>query len=212
MRLYRFNHRAHPAIPNGPSLSRQGLLLEPCRRILRHFRQESGHYYWQTLVADDPARLLSCREQFGDERRDYARALRAHYHDGPPADWQSYYVSPYASAHPWEDFSETWACYLRLVALVADTEAARPLAGLAEREALAFACTATPDEGFLALLRRWLPASLRADRNRRPAPESAYARETPFSLTPPPVVIDKMAWIHRLMQDSLASVQRPRLA
>ena len=69
-----------------------------------------------------------------------------------------------------------------------------------------------PDEGFRALLRRWLPTSLRADRNRRQGRETLYPREAPYPSLPPPAVIDKMAWIHQLMQDSLIAMHRPRLA
>src|SRR5205823_5664669 len=38
-----------------------------------------------------------------------------HYQNGPPADWQDRYVSAYASAHPWEDWAETWAHYLHMI-------------------------------------------------------------------------------------------------
>ena len=34
---------------------------------------------------------------------------------GAPADWQERFVSAYATAHPWEDFAETWAHYLHIV-------------------------------------------------------------------------------------------------
>ena len=33
----------------------------------------------------------------------------------PPADWQERFVSAYASAHPWEDWAETWAHYLHMI-------------------------------------------------------------------------------------------------
>ena len=39
----------------------------------------------------------------------------AHYSTGAPADWQNSFVSAYATAHPWEDFAETWAHYLHIV-------------------------------------------------------------------------------------------------
>jgi hypothetical protein len=52
---------------------------------------------------------------FGDDRQDYAEALQRYYAKGPPADWQSQFVSTYATAHPWEDFAETWAHYLHIV-------------------------------------------------------------------------------------------------
>jgi hypothetical protein len=54
------------------------------------------------------------RALFGDERADYADALRQHHDNGPPADWQARYVTAYASAHPWEDWAETWAHYLHM--------------------------------------------------------------------------------------------------
>ena len=43
------------------------------------------------------------------EREDYAAALKRHYDSGPPADWQDRFVTAYASAHPLEDWAETWA-------------------------------------------------------------------------------------------------------
>jgi hypothetical protein len=58
--------------------------------------------------------LTHSRELFGDEREDYAASLERHYQDGPKADWQTHFVSAYASAHPWEDWAETWAHYLHM--------------------------------------------------------------------------------------------------
>ena len=87
---------------------------EPYRTLLGHMRHESGHYYWDRLIGTtsevDEFRLL-----FGDERSDYAAALRAYYDRGAPADWQERFVSAYASSHPWEDWAETWAQYLHMV-------------------------------------------------------------------------------------------------
>ena len=88
-------------------------LREPYRTLLGHFRHEVGHYYWDRLIAGR-ALLEPFRELFGDERQDYAQALKAHYDQGPPADWQEHYVSAYAAAHPWEDWAETWAHYLHI--------------------------------------------------------------------------------------------------
>ncbi|PPQ33688.1 zinc-binding metallopeptidase family protein [Rhodopila globiformis] len=87
---------------------------EPYRSLLGHFRHEVGHYFWDVLVRDG-GRLEDCRALFGDDTRDYAAALQAHYQNGPPADWQAHYVSHYASSHPWEDWAETWAHYLHIV-------------------------------------------------------------------------------------------------
>ena len=40
--------------------------------------------------------------------------MTQHYHHEAPADWPQWCVSAYASAHPWEDWAETWAHYLHL--------------------------------------------------------------------------------------------------
>jgi hypothetical protein len=92
-------------------VKRRVQLHEPYRTLVGHMRHEVGHYYWDRLVRDAP-RLERFRELFGDERKDYAQALQAHYKDGPPADWQERFVSAYAASHPWEDWAETWAHYL----------------------------------------------------------------------------------------------------
>ncbi len=55
------------------------------------------------------------RSLFGDERRNYVQALHDHYAGGAPPDWEGSYVSAYATAHPWEDFAETFAHYLHIV-------------------------------------------------------------------------------------------------
>lgn len=89
-------------------------MREPYRTLLGHFRHEIGHYYWDQLVAGGPW-LASFRGVFGDERADYAQALRRNYEQGPPADWGLHYISTYASCHPWEDWAETWAHYLHMM-------------------------------------------------------------------------------------------------
>jgi hypothetical protein len=87
---------------------------EPYRTLLGHVRHESGHYYWQSLISDSPW-LARFRELFGDERADYQQALAAYHQNGPPADWARNYISAYATAHPWEDWAESWAHYLHMV-------------------------------------------------------------------------------------------------
>lgn len=86
---------------------------EPYRTLLGHFRHESGHYYWDRLVKNsrwlEPVRAL-----FGDDREDYQQALQRHYENGPPADWNTRFISSYATMHPWEDWAETWAHYLHM--------------------------------------------------------------------------------------------------
>lgn len=93
---------------------RRTRLHEPQRTLIGHLRHESGHYYWDALIAGSP-RHGRFRDLFGDECVDYATALRTHYENGPPPDWTSRCVSAYASAHPWEDWAETWAHYLHMI-------------------------------------------------------------------------------------------------
>jgi hypothetical protein len=96
------------------------------RTLLGHFRHEIGHYYWDRLIADTP-HLEEFRRIFGDERQDYDNALQNYYANGPAADWSEHFISPYASAHPWEDFAETWAHYFHMI----DTLEIAHVAGLA---------------------------------------------------------------------------------
>ncbi|MFQ5436320.1 MAG: putative zinc-binding metallopeptidase [Anaerolineae bacterium] len=84
------------------------------RTLLGHFRHEIGHYYWSLLVAGTQW-LEPTRELFGDERGDYVQALKQYYADGPSSGWESDYISAYASAHPWEDWAETWAHYMHMI-------------------------------------------------------------------------------------------------
>lgn len=88
-------------------------MAERYRTLLGHFRHESGHYYEDLLVPPGPARD-TYRALFGDERSDYAAALAAYHAGGPDPDWAERCISPYASAHPMEDWAETWAHYLHI--------------------------------------------------------------------------------------------------
>ena len=87
---------------------------ENYRTLLGHFRHELGHYYWDRLIRDDAVRLSGFRDLFGDETQDYEEALRRHYANGAPPDWQLRHISAYAASHPWEDWAETWAHYLHI--------------------------------------------------------------------------------------------------
>jgi hypothetical protein len=90
---------------------------EVYRTVLGHFRHEIGHYYWDRLIANT-AHLDECRRLFGDDRMDYAEALKKHYRKGAPKDWNKEFISSYATTHPWEDWAETWAHYLHIIATV----------------------------------------------------------------------------------------------
>lgn len=86
---------------------------EPYRTPLGHMRHETGHFYWDRLIAYTP-NIDSFRELFGDERHDYKQSLEKYYQHGPQANWQENFISAYASAHPWEDWAESWAHYLHI--------------------------------------------------------------------------------------------------
>ncbi len=86
---------------------------ERYRTLLGHFRHESGHYYWFRLLQEGPW-LEEFRLLFGDEQADYGEALKTYYAQGPKLDWQQTFITRYASAHPWEDWAETWAHYLHM--------------------------------------------------------------------------------------------------
>lgn len=87
---------------------------EVYRTLLGHFRHETGHYYWDQLIKDTE-RLDGFRKLFGNETMDYGAALQQHYNKVAADDWKQQFISAYASAHPWEDWAETWAHYLHIV-------------------------------------------------------------------------------------------------
>jgi hypothetical protein len=129
--------------------NRQG---EPYRTVLGHFRHEIGHYYWDRMIQFSP-NLAAFRQLFGDERADYAQALRSHYAQGPPANWQNEFISAYASSHPWEDWAESWAHFLHMTDALETAEAAGltlPLSSPGGRFPPA-------SRGFDQLVRSWIP-------------------------------------------------------
>ncbi|HZX74316.1 MAG TPA: putative zinc-binding metallopeptidase, partial [Cyclobacteriaceae bacterium] len=90
-------------------------LGEPYRTITGHFRHESGHYYWDRLIGYSTQNLHNFRTLFGDETIEYDKALTQYYNVGAPTNWTFSFVSAYATAHPWEDWAETWAHYLHII-------------------------------------------------------------------------------------------------
>lgn len=90
----------------------QELMNEAYRTLLGHFRHELGHFYWMQLFENQTA-LNEFRTLFGDERKDYKLALEQFYNHGANQ-WQSSYITAYASSHPLEDWAETWAHYLHI--------------------------------------------------------------------------------------------------
>ncbi|HEY0418666.1 MAG TPA: putative zinc-binding peptidase [Acetobacteraceae bacterium] len=170
---------------------------EPYRTLLGHFRHEVGHHYWDILVRDG-GRLEQCRAVFGDDRQDYGAALQAHYAGGAPLDWQEHFISAYASAHPWEDFAETWAHYLHMV----DTLEMATAFGLRVRprvdkdRELAAEMDIDPYQarGVRQLVDAWLPLTFAMNSLNQCMGE---AELYPFILSP--AVIHKLGFIHDLL-------------
>lgn len=173
-------------------------MAEPYRTLLGHFRHEIGHYYWDRLVRSEPV-LTSFRHLFGDERRDYSAALENHYAQGAPADWNERFVSHYASAHPWEDFAETWAHYLHIVDTL-ETAQAIGLEILADlpgelQSPLAPGTDPYHSGDFTRLANAWLPLTRAINSlNRSMGQPDLY----PFVLAPP--VLKKLEFIHHLVR------------
>lgn len=97
---------------------RRELLGESYRTLVGHFRHEIGHYYWDRFFKgkpDDAPEMQGFRELFGDERQDYDQALARYYSQGPVPAPPGTFITIYASAHPWEDWAETWAHYLHII-------------------------------------------------------------------------------------------------
>lgn len=90
---------------------------EAHRTLIGHFHHEVGHYYWDLLVQ---GRLEDeFRKVFGDHHAPpYREAMDAYYLSGPRPNWSDSFVSAYASAHPWEDFAETFALYLDMASVL----------------------------------------------------------------------------------------------
>jgi hypothetical protein len=168
--------------------SRRAELDEPYRTVLGHFRHEIGHYYWSTLVKQ-VERVDEFRRLFGDERADYAAALARHYERGAAPGWRSKHVSAYATAHPWEDWAETFAHYLHIRDAL-QTAAAHGI-HVDSSVLRAEPTEATDATDFGALLDEWLPLTYALNAvNRSMGRADLY----PFVLAP--AVISKLTWVH----------------
>lgn len=177
-------------------------LQEPYRTLLGHFRHEVGHYYWNLLVREGPeATLEEFRRLFGDERADYGAALERHYRDGPAEGWRERCVSAYASAHPWEDFAETWAHYLHIVDTLGTAGAyglgLRPRLRRGEDLSAQIDFDAYRASSVEALVEAWTPLTIAVNSlNRSMGVPDLY----PFVLTP--AVVTKLGFVHRLIRSA----------
>jgi hypothetical protein len=131
---------------------------EPYRTLLGHFRHEIGHYYWDQLIANSD-RLEQFRQLFGDEQLDYAEAVKQHYEQGAPANWEERFISAYATTHPWEDWAESWAHVMHMVDALETAQAVGLSANPLRRDEPILSIPAKPPlarvEDFDQLVREW---------------------------------------------------------
>lgn len=177
---------------------------EPYRTLIGHVRHELGHYYWERIVRgtkwEEP-----CRALFGDDRIDYGQALKTYYDNGAPVDWRDSFVSEYATAHPYEDWAETWAHYLHMIDAygTARSFGLRP-SGLMDfdpfpEDALAAGDTdlETSDREFLSMVNRWTELTIAMNQVTRSMGEPDFY---PFVLSSP--AVKKLHFIHRVIHAS----------
>jgi hypothetical protein len=167
---------------------------EAYRTLLGHFRHEVGHFYFNRLIAGTRW-LEPFRRLFGNEGADYGEALKRHYDQGVPADWQASYISAYATMHPWEDWAETWAHYLHMVDTL-DTAVSCGLVLKPESPQEPTLTDQTPveDASFRSLMNRWFPLTYVLNSlNRSLGVPDGY----PFTLSP--TVVAKLEFVHRVI-------------
>ena len=169
---------------------------ENYRTLLGHFRHESGHYYFDLMIAHKPDFIEEFRMLFGDERKDYSEALKKHYNEGPPKDWQSKFVSSYASTHPWEDWAETWAHYLHMMDTLETAYHAGLVVKTNKNDLNSMEILEDPigAKDFEKFLQNWMTITFNLNAlNRSMGLEDAY----PFTLSNP--VLDKFRFIHQIL-------------
>jgi hypothetical protein len=172
-------------------------LGESYRTVLGHFRHEIGHYYWDRLIKDGPWHE-TCRVLFGDESFDYGEALKLHYSNPPAPDWPLYYVSSYATMHPWEDWAETWAHYLHMVDTLETARGydlstkPRPVDGPAKPGIRA---RALDFDNFDDLLKGWIPLTVTLNSLNR-----SMGLRDPYPFVLSEMVILKLRFVHEVIE------------
>ena len=176
-------------------------MAEPYRTLLGHFRHESGHYYFDRLIAGT-VRLDAFRALFGDETADYGQSLQRHYDNGPVQGWEQNFVSVYASSHPWEDWAETWAHYLHMF----DTLETAYACGVQLRpqhrgeQQLVIDASPVEEDSFDVLEREWFALTYVLNSlNRSIGMPDSY----PFTLSTP--VLEKLRFVHTVVREAGAA-------
>jgi hypothetical protein len=156
------------------------------------------------LIRDDASRLESFRSVFRDERVNYSDAMKRHYDMGAPADWQTRFISAYASMHPWEDWAETWAHYLHMVDTLETAAACGVRLRPPRKDEPALGHVPNPvdadPESFDELMKSWFSVTYVLNNlNRGLGQADAY----PFVVSAP--VVDKLRFVH----DIVATAKQP---
>ena len=173
---------------------------EVYRSLLGHFRHEIGHYYFDRLIGQSE-NLQRFRQLFGDESADYSAALNNYYNQGPQPNWSRNYISAYASAHPWEDWAETWAHYLHIVDTLETAYAfGLSLDPLVAKATNNYSADITHDpykvRNFDTIFKQWLPLTFALNSlNRSMGLQDTY----PFFITD--AVRQKMKFIHWVVRN-----------
>jgi hypothetical protein len=175
-------------------------MKERYRTLIGHFRHEIGHYYWDRLVRGTES-LVRFREIFGDETTDYAGALKRHYASPPPESYADDYITPYAAAHPWEDFAETFAHYLHMEDTLETAHHFGFTGRLPARESV------VDITNFELLLAEWTELTVALNAlNRSMGLPDAY----PFAISPK--VQEKLQFVHALVLGAREDVTQNKAA
>jgi len=184
-------------------------LGERYRTLLGHFRHEIGHYYWEVLIKNTDA-IQKYRALFGDEEKDYAKALEEHYKNGAPANWSEHFISTYATSHSWEDWAETWAHYLHLmdtletassfgIRIQPDTvQATKGIQASIQQDPYDMT-------DFGQIMKWWLPLTFALNSLSRSMGHSDFY---PFVISAP--VVEKLQFIHELCLRNAGNTSFPR--
>jgi len=184
-------------------------LRERYRTLLGHFRHEIGHYYWEVLIKNSDS-IEKYRSLFGDEEKDYSKALEDYYKNGAPANWSDRFISAYATSHSWEDWAETWAHYLHLM----DTLETASSFGIRIQpdtvqgtKGIQASIQQDPYDmtDFGQIMKWWLPLTFALNSLSRSMGHSDFY---PFVISEP--VVQKLQFIHELCLKNAGNTSFPR--
>lgn len=167
-------------------------LGEKYRTLLGHFRHEIGHYYWEILIKNSTL-LEKFRQLFGDDQKDYPQSLETYYNTDTPANWNDFFISPYASAHPWEDWAESWAHYMHMMDTLETTWSLGIGIHPENRQAAIYNDPYTT-ANFDDIINRWFSLTFAVNNLNRSMGQADFY---PFIISSP--VIEKLRFIHEVV-------------